>query len=350
MTIETPDLKPILHKLALGSLLTSDEAKLAFEIILSGEASEGQIGAFLMALRCRGETLDDIYAGASVMRAYATRVNAPAHAIDTCGTGGDQSGSYNISTAVALVAAASNIPVAKHGNRALSSKSGSSQVLECLGVRLDLTASQIEDCLNQVSIGFLFAPNHHAAMRHVGKVRQELGTRTIFNLLGPLTNPAGAKRQLLGVFSQEWLEPMAQTLKRLGSHTAWVVHGSDGMDEITTTGPSDVAILKNGHITRMTIHPSDFGIPLSNHDALVGGTPEENAQALKRLLEGETGAYRDIVLLNSAAAFVIAEQAADLSQGIKMAQEIIDSGAAATTLKNLIAFSQDRAQENEKNT
>jgi len=345
---EINDLKPILEKLASGQALSVEEAKSAFETILSGHASEGQIGAFLMAMRCRGETLEEIYAGATVMRAFATRVTAPLNAIDTCGTGGDQSGSFNISTAVALIVAACGVPVAKHGNRALSSKSGSSQVLETLGVRLDLTPPQIEDCLAQNHIGFLFAPNHHAAMRHVGKVRQELGTRTIFNLLGPLTNPAGAKRQLLGVFAEEWLEPIANTLKRLGSEAAWVVHGSDGMDEITTTGISSVAVLKDDQVTTMKIHPSDYGIALSSAEALAGGTPEDNAQALARLLDGETGAYRDIVLLNSAAALVIAEDVDNLDQGIKRAASAIDSGAARKTLQNLVTLSQNHAKENEK--
>ncbi len=237
-------LKPFLTTISSGVTLSAAEATEAFEIILAGEATPAQIGAFLMALRVRGETVEEITAGAQIMRRHALGVKAPDHALDTCGTGGDGTGTYNISTATALVVAACGVHVAKHGNRALSSNSGSSQVLEQLGVRLDIGPAAIENCILEAGIGFMFAPNHHAAMRHVGPARQELGLRTVFNLLGPLSNPAGANRQLLGVFSDRWVEPIAHVLKHLGSERAWVVHGHDGMDELTTTGPSKVAELR----------------------------------------------------------------------------------------------------------
>ena len=333
-------LKPILAKLAEGQLLTTVEAEAAFEILLNGEASEGQIGAFLMALRQRGETLEEMEAGARMMRKFALKVDAPENALDTCGTGGDGSGSFNISTAVAMVVAANGIPVAKHGNRALSSKSGSSQVLESLGVNLNLEPSAITQCIKDVGIGFMFAISHHAAVRHVGPVRQQLGIRTIFNLLGPMSNPAGAKRQLLGVFDRKWTVPMAQTLQRLGSERAWVVSGSDGMDEITTTGESYVAALAKGKISEFTIAPSDYGIQLVNAEDLAGGTPDENALSMTSMLNGELGPYRDIVLLNSAAALIVGEKAETIDQGLKLAAQAIDSGAALKVLENLASSTQ----------
>ena len=330
-------LKPTLGILQTGRPLTSSEAMAAFEIILSGEATPSQIGAFLGMLSVRGETVDEIAAGVSVMRANAMKVKAPTHVLDTCGTGGDGSGSYNISTAVAIVAAACGAHVAKHGNKALSSKSGSSEVLEALGVKLNLSADGLAQCINDVGIGFLFAPNHHAAIRHVGPTRVELGFRTIFNLLGPLSNPAGANRQLLGVFAKQWAEPLAHVLKKLGSERAWVVHGADGMDELTTTGPSFVAALRKGEVTTFEVTPEDAGLARAKPEDLAGGTPQENAAAMQALFEGETGAYRDIVLFNTAAALMVANKVETLNEGVEMAALAIDDGGARSVLANLVA-------------
>ena len=338
-------LKSTLGILQTGRPLTSAEATAAFKIILSGEATPSQIGSFLGMLRVRGETVDEIAAGVSVMRANATKVKAPTHVLDTCGTGGDGSGSYNISTAVALVAASCGAHVAKHGNRALSSKSGSSEVLEALGVKLALSPAALEKCINDVGIGFLFAPNHHAAMRHVGPTRQELGFRTIFNLLGPLSNPAGANRQLLGVFAKEWVEPLVHVLKKLGSERAWVVHGSDGMDELTTTGPSTVAELRKGEVTVFEVTPEDAGLTRAAPEDLAGGTPQENAEAMTALLDGAPGAYRDIVLLNTAAALMVANKAQDLREGADMAAMAIDDGGARSVLANLVKTTGELAEE-----
>jgi len=336
-------LKPTLAILQSGRPLTASEASTAFEVILSGEASPAQIGSFVTALRVRGETIDEIAAGVSVMRANAMKVKTPTHVLDTCGTGGDGSGSHNISTAVAIVAAACGAYVAKHGTLAQSSKSGSSDVLQALGVELNLTATALEQCINEVGIGFLFAPNHHAAMRHVAPIRKELGFRTIFNLLGPLSNPAGANRQLLGVFDKQWVEPLAHVLKKLGSERAWVVHGSDGMDELTTTGPSTVASLRKGEINVFEVTPEDAGLARAKPEDLVGGAPDENAAAMTALLEGEMGAYRDIVLLNTAAALVVCHKAETLKEGVEMAALAIDDGGARAVLANLVATSQKLA-------
>ena len=336
-------MKSLLAQLAEGGALSEEQAEAAFRCILAGEASQGQIGAFLMGLRQRGETISDITAGARVLRDQLVAVPTAADVIDTCGTGGDGSGSYNISTAVAFVVAACGVPVAKHGNRALSSKSGSSQVLEALGVALDLTPEQIGQCLDTTRMGFMFAPHHHAAMRHVGAVRQEMGIRTIFNLLGPLANPARAKRQLLGVFDEKWVVPLAETLRNLGSIRAWVVHGSDGMDELTTTGPSQIAELKDGHIQTFTLDAQDYGLARARADELAGGTPEENAEAMRQLFAGAHGAYRDIVVLNSAAALVVADHAQDIAEGLQQADQALSSGAAANVLDQLAALTQSLA-------
>ena len=343
MDAQPDKLKATLGILSEGRALSGAEATKAFEIILNGEATPSQIGAFLAALRVRGETVDEIAAGVSVMRANALKVKVPTHVLDTCGTGGDGSGSYNISTAVALVAAACGAYVAKHGNRALSSKSGSSEVLESLGVKLALSPAALEQCINDVGIGFLFAPNHHSAMRHVGPSRQELGFRTIFNLLGPLSNPAGANRQLLGVFAKEWVEPLANVLKKLGSERAWVVHGSDGMDELTTTGPSTVAELRKGEVSVFEVTPEDAGLARAKPEDLAGGTPDENAAAMSALLDGEAGAYRDIVLLNTAAALMVCNKADNLKEGAEMAALAIDDGGAKAVLANLVATTQKLA-------
>ena len=333
-------LKPTLKILSQGDTLSSAQATQAFEILLNGEATSAQIGAFLMALQARGETIDEITAGAQVMRKNAVRVKVPSHALDTCGTGGDGSGTYNISTAVAIIAAACGAHVAKHGNRALSSKSGSSEVLEALGVRLDLSPTALETCIQEVGIGFMFAPNHHGATRHVNPSRQELGFRNIFNLLGPLSNPAGADRQLMGVFDEKWVEPLAHVLKKLGSERAWVVHGSDGLDELTTTGPSKVAELRKGEVTVFDITPADAGLPVADAADLVGGDPAHNAAAMRALFDGEENAYRDIVLLNTAAALFVSNKAQDLKEGAEIAALAIDDGGAKKALEQLVETSQ----------
>lgn len=333
-------LKPILADIAAGTPLSSNTAETAFDILLSGEATPGQIGAFLMGLRVRGETVDELVAGAKIMRRNALSVNAPEGAIDTCGTGGDGAGTYNISTAAAFVVASGGVPVAKHGNKALSSKSGSAEVLEKLGVRLDLTPDQISDSIKTVGMGFMFAPAHHSAMKHVGPVRAELAQRTIFNLLGPLSNPAGAKHQLLGVFDRAWLVPLAETLHQLGSTSAWVVHGSDGLDELTTTGASYVASLHNGQVKEFEVSPEDVGLPQVEPEALIGGSPDDNAKALQDMLSGTPSAYRDIVALNAGAAFVTAGRVKTLKDGVDMATSLIDSGQAREKLNALIAFTQ----------
>jgi anthranilate phosphoribosyltransferase len=338
-------LKPTLKILSQGDTLSSAQATQAFEILLNGEATSAQIGAFLMALQARGETIDEITAGAQVMRANALKVKVPTHVLDTCGTGGDGSGSYNISTAVALVAAACGAYVAKHGTLAQTSKSGSSDVLEALGVKLSLSPDALEHCINDVGIGFLFAPNHHSAMRHVAPIRKELAFRSIFNLLGPLSNPAGANRQLLGVFGKEWVKPLAHVLKKLGSERAWVVHGSDGMDELTTTGPSTVAELRKGEVSAFEVTPEDAGLERAKPEDLVGGTPEENAAAMTALLDGAEGAYRDIVLLNTAAALIVCNKAESLKEGAEMAALAIDDGGAKAVLANLVATSQKLADQ-----
>ena len=333
------DMKSILGQIADGLTLSVDQSKQAFEIMMSGEASHGQIGAFLMGLRVRGETVEEIIGGVEVMRAKATPVKAPANAIDTCGTGGDGSGSLNISTAATFVAAGAGVPIAKHGNKALSSKTGTADVLATLGVKLDIPPSQIEACIAGAGVGFMMAPFHHSAMKHVGPVRVEMGVRTIFNMMGPLSNPAGTKRQLIGVFSQAWLEPMAKVLQRLGSEKVWLVNGGDGLDEITTTGPTHIVELNGKDIRSFDISPQDFGLSLANPADLKGGDSEYNAQRLKELLDGQKDAYRDIVLLNSAAALVVADKAPDLSAGLDLAADSIDTGAAKTALQKLVELS-----------
>lgn len=332
------DLKSFIAQAASGQSLSEDEAQAAFEIIMSGDASPAQIASLLTALAVRGETVAEITGAARIMRAKALPVKAPANAIDTCGTGGDASGTVNISTAVAIVVAACDVPVAKHGNRKASSKSGTADVLEALGINLDATPDVVERALAEANIGFLFAQKHHSAMKHVAPVRGELGIRTIFNLLGPLSNPAGAKRQLLGVFSADWVKPMAETLQALGSERAWVVHGADGLDELTVTGPSQVAELKDGQVSVFEVTPQDAGLGTHEASALKGGEPEDNAKALSALLDGAPGAYRDIVLLNAAAALVIAGKADDLKAGAILAAAAIDDGNAKATLAKFAAI------------
>jgi len=332
-------LKATIARIADGAILTAEEAEAAFDVIMSGNATPAQIGAFLVGLRVRGETVDEIAAAAKVMRAKATKVSAPDNAMDTCGTGGDGMGTYNISTAVAFILAANDIPIAKHGNRALSSKSGTSQVLEALGVNIDLTADQVSQCVADAGIGFMYAPAHHGAMKHVGPIRVELGIRTIFNLIGPLSNPASAPYQVMGVFAKQWVNPLANVLKSLGSKSAWVVHGSDGLDELTTTGPSYVSQLKDGTVTDFTITPADAGLPIADPASLVGGDPDHNAAAMTALFDGTPSAYRDIVVLNAAAGLIVAGKAADLKQGADIAAQTIDNGQAKARLAALVAAS-----------
>ncbi len=330
------DIKSLIGKAAGGDSLSEDEAARAFEIIMSGEATDAQIGGFLMALRVRGETVAEITGAVRVMRQKALHITAPADAIDVVGTGGDASGTYNISTGAALVVAASGVTVAKHGNRALSSKSGAADVLGALGVNIEAAPAVIEKAIADVGIGFLFAPLHHSAMKYVGPARVELGTRTIFNLLGPLSNPAGVKRQFTGVFSKTWIEPMAQVLANLGCEAAWVVHGSDGLDEMTTTGPTYVAELKDGKITTFEVTPADAGLPEAKAQDLKGGDAETNAKAIRDLCDGQAGPYRDVVVFNAAGALIIAGKAKDLKDGAAQAQAAIDGGKVKETLARLV--------------
>ena len=338
---EMADFKAILAQVASGGSLSRAQAEAAFEIMMSGEATPAQIGAFLMGLRVRGETVEEITGAATVMRAKAVRVDAPAGTIDTCGTGGDASGTFNVSTGAAIVVAACGVPVAKHGNRAASSKSGSSDVLAALGVNIDADMSLVARALTDAGICFMMAPRHHGAMRHVAGARVELGTRTIFNILGPLSNPADAKRQLLGVFSRQWLEPMARVLGNLGSQRAWLVHGSDGLDELTTTGPSYVAELRDGDVRSFEVTPEQAGLATAQPDDLKGGDAATNAAAMRAMLGGERGPYRDIVLLNSAAALMVADRAGDLREGAEMARAAIDAGTARDVLDRLIRITNE---------
>ena len=333
-----PDLKPFVAKAAAGEALNREDARAAFEIIMSGEATPSQIGGFLMALRVRGETVDEIVGAVGAMRARMLTVEAPVDAIDIVGTGGDGAGTYNISTLAALIVAGAGVPVAKHGNRALSSKSGTADALSCLGVKLDIDPEAISRCISQAGLGFMFAQQHHSAMRHVGPTRVELGTRTIFNLLGPLSNPAGVTRQLVGVFSPQWLVPVAEVLRDLGSTSVWVVHG-EGLDEITTTGVTQVAALENGAIRTFELTPDDFGLETAMLADLKGGDGAHNAEALKGVLEGDATPYRDIALANAAASLVIAGRAADLREGMDLARQSLTSGAAKATLERLIRVS-----------
>src|SRR5689334_7596799 len=296
--------------------------------MMSGEATPSQMGGLLMALRVRGETVDEITGAVSAMRSKMLRVLAPPDAIDVVGTGGDASGSYNISTCAAFIVAGAGVPVAKHGNRALSSRSGAADVLNALGVRIDVPPDHISRCISQAGIGFMFAPAHHPAMRHVGPTRVELGTRTIFNLLGPLSNPAGVKRQMVGVFSKQWVEPLAHVLRNLGSERAFVVHGSDGLDEITTSGSTAVASLEHGEVKTFEIAPEDVGLQRAKPEALRGGDADQNAKALLGVLKGERGPFRDVAVLNAAAALVVAGKAAHLKEGVSQAQKSIDTGEA----------------------
>lgn len=338
------DIKAALNKIADRRDLTGEEMRAVMRTIMAGEATPSQIGAFLMGMRIKGETVGEIAAAVSILREQMVPVEAPEDAVDIVGTGGDGGGTLNISTASAIVVAAIGVPVAKHGNRALSSKSGASQVLEALGVKLDLTPAEISRCIAKAGIGFMFAPSHHPAMRHVGPSRAEMGVRTMFNLLGPQSNPAGVRRYMLGVYAEEWVEPVAAALLANRAIKAWVVHGSDGLDEITVTGPSFVAQIANGDLRSFEVTPEQAG--LKRHDAkdLLGGDPAYNAAAMHALFDGAPGAYRDVVLLNTAATLIVADKAADLREGAAMAAEAIDSGKAKQTLARLVAVSNGQDQ------
>ena len=343
MSGDLVDLKQLISVVASGRTLDRSQAETAFDIIMSGNATPAQMGGFLMALRVRGETVDEVTGAASIMRAKAQHVKAPPTAMDVVGTGGDGAGTFNVSTASAIVVAASGVPVAKHGNRALSSKSGAADVLAALGVNLEADFEVVERAIREVGIGFMLAPRYHSAMRNVGPTRVELGTRTIFNILGPLSNPAGVKRYLVGTFAKEWVEPMARVLGNLGAERAWVVHGLDGLDELTLTGPSQVSELKDGKVLSFTVTPADAGLKTAPAEALKGGDAEHNARALAALLAGEPGVYRDFVLFNSAAALLVAGKAASLKSGVELAAKAIEEGRAKRVLERLVAVTNGRA-------
>ena len=332
------DLKPLIAAVAGGRSLDENEAAQAFDILMSGDATPAQIGGFLMALRVRGETVAELTGAVRTMRAKMLKIEAPAGAVDTCGTGGDNSGTLNISTGAAIVTAACGVPVAKHGNRAASSRTGTADALGALGVNIEADMGLVKEALWRANICFMLAPRHHSAMRHVGPSRVELGTRTIFNLMGPLSNPAGTRLQLLGVFAKDWIEPMALVLGALGTERAWVVHGSDGLDEITTTGPTHVADLEEGKVRLFEVTPEMAGLPRATPAELKGADAATNAAAITEVLAGRPGPYRDIVLLNSAAALLVAGKAADLKAGVALAAAAIDSGKAKATLGQLIAI------------
>ena len=329
----------ILRTIESSDYLSREDSKFAFNFILEGKANENQIESFLLGLVKKGETLDDIISGVSVLRDKSIKVQIPNNAIDTCGTGGDKAGTYNISTAAIFVAAGAGCIIAKHGNKALSSKSGSSQVLEELGVNINISPENISNCIKESNIGFMFAPNHHSAMKYVGPVRQKLEVRTIFNILGPLVNPGNVKKQLIGVYDKKWLIPLTKVLNELGSERVMLVCGSDGLDEITTTGISYITELKNEKITSYEIDPKDFGIKISSSNDLIGGSPKENANKILRLLNGEDGPFKDIVVLNSAAAIYVSGIANNIEEGLKLANESINNRKAEQSLLKLIEAS-----------
>ena len=336
------DLRAAIKKVAARETLSQTEAARTFEVIMSGGATDVQIGALLMGMQARGETVEEIAGAARVLRAKALSVRAPVGAIDTCGTGGDAKGTHNISTCTAFVVAGAGVPVAKHGNRSVSSRSGSADVLAALGVNLECSPETIERCIAECGLGFMFAPSHHAAMRHVAKVRGELGVRTIFNLLGPLVNPAATKFQVVGVFDEKWVEPMAHVLGMLGVERAWVVHGADGLDELTTTNISYVAALDHGKISTFKISPRNAGLADAKPEDLVGGDAAENAAHIRAVLQGNQGPLRDIALLNAAAALMVAGKAKSLRDGVALAAESIDSGKAMGVLEALVQLSHDK--------
>ena len=337
------DMKQLIGRVAGGQTLSVEQATGAFDLMMSGEATSAQIAAFLIALRVRGETVDEITGGALTMRDKMTRITGPANAMDVVGTGGDGHGTYNISTAAALVVAGAGVPVAKHGNKAMSSKSGAADVLAALGVNLEADIAVVERALNEAGICFMFAQRHHSAMKHVGPTRVELGTRTVFNLLGPISNPAGVKRLLVGVFDRAWVEPLAQVLGNLGAERAWVVHGADGMDELSTTGPSFVAELDNGAVRTFEVTPEEAGLAPASLDDLKGGDAETNASAMRALLDGDHGPYRDIVIYNAGAALAVSGEVSGLKEGVAAAVLAIDGGKAREKLEALVRITNQGA-------
>ncbi len=339
---ELTDLKDAISAVARGGTLTQMQAAKAFEQIMSGTASDAQIGALLLGLHARGETVDEIAGAARALRAKAVSVRAPEGAIDTCGTGGDAKGTHNISTCVAFVVVGAGVPVAKHGNRSISSRSGSADVLAALGVNIECGPEIIERCIARCGLGFMFAPAHHAAMRHVAKVRGELGVRTIFNLLGPLANPATTKYQVVGVFEEKWVKPLANVLGILGVERAWVVHGDDGLDELTTTTTSYVAVLDRGKVSTFRLSPRNAGVAEAKPDDLIGGDAEENAAHIRAVLHGNQGPFRDIVLLNAGAALLVAGKARTLRDGVALAAASIDKGKAHKVLESLVELSHEK--------
>lgn len=332
-------LKSIISKVATGATLTREETAAAFEIMMSGQATSSQIGGLLMGMRVRGETVEEVTGAASAMRSKMLGVSAPPDPVDIVGTGGDALGSVNVSTCASFIVAGAGVPVAKHGNRAVSSLSGAADVLARLGVKVDLPPVSVARCVHEAGIGFMLAPIRHRAMHHVARIRAALGTRTIFNLVGPLANPAGVKRQIVGVFSRRWVQPLAQVLKNLGAESVWVVHGSDGLDEITLTGPSFVAALERDAIRTFEVTPEDAGLARCHNEALRGGNADANAIALQSVLDRTPSPYRDVALLNAAAAMIVAGHATSLRDGVALGQESLNSGAAAARLKHLIAIS-----------
>lgn len=330
-------LKRLIQKVSTGATLSPDEIRAALEIMTDGHATQAQMGAFLMGLRVRGETVEEITGATQMMRARMVRVSAPAGAVDIVGTGGDSHGTYNVSTCAALVAAGAGLKIAKHGNRSVSSISGASDVLAALGVKLDVGPQKVADAIAEAGVGFMWAPMHHPAMKHWAPVRAELGIRTLFNLLGPISNPAGVTRQIVGVFSWQWVEPIAHVLQALGAEHVWVVHGQDGLDELTTTGPTDVAEVRNGTVRVFEVTPADAGLATAKLSDLKGGDAATNAQAIRGVLAGQAGPFRDIVLLNAAAALIVGGKVQSLKDGVHLAAEAIASGAASRSLEQLVS-------------
>ncbi len=329
-------LKAIIAKVAEGKTLTEDEMYTALEIMTDGHATQAQMGAVLMGLRVRGETVEELTGASRLMRSKMRRVEVPPGAVDIVGTGGDHHGTYNVSTCASVVAAGAGLKIAKHGNRSVSSLAGASDVLSELGIKLDVSNETIQRAVAEAGVGFMFAPNHHAAMKYWAPVRAELGVRTLFNLLGPTANPAGVKRQIIGVFSWHWVEPVAHVMNKLGSERVWVVHGHDGLDELTTTGSTEVAEVKDGKVTVFEVTPQDAGLQPAKLSDLKGGDASHNAAAIRALLDGQKGPFRDIVVLNAAAALVVGGLANDLIEGAALAQKSIDGGAAKKALAKLV--------------
>ena len=330
-------LRALIQKVSTGATLSSDEIRTALEVMTDGHATHAQMGAFLMALRVRGETVEELAGAARMMRSRMNRVEAPAGAVDIVGTGGDSHGTYNVSTCASLVAAGAGLRIAKHGNRSVSSISGASDVLGALGVKLDVPPTVVSRAIHEAGVGFMWAPMHHPAMRHWAPVRAELGIRTLFNLLGPISNPAGVTRQVVGVFAWQWVEPIAHTLASLGCEHVWVVHGHDGLDELTTTGSTDVAEVRGGDVRVFEVTPADAGLPPAKLSDLKGGDARHNAAAIREVLAGKPGPFRDIVLLNSAAALIVGGRVRSLAEGVAEAARSIDSGQASAALDRLIA-------------